>query len=44
MNAMPLFVARSAPPEAIERLVRGGVHPLLARIYAARSRGRPVRL
>jgi len=37
MNAMPLFVARSAPPEAIERLVRGGVHPLLARIYAARG-------
>ena len=37
MNTMPLCVTRSAPPEAIERLVRGGVHSLLARIYAARG-------
>ncbi len=37
MNAMPLCVTRSAPPEAIEGLVRSGVHPLLARLYAARG-------
>jgi single-stranded-DNA-specific exonuclease len=37
MNAMPLCIARSAPPQAIEGLVRSGVHPLLARIYAARG-------
>lgn len=34
---MPAIVSRSAPPSAVERLVDEGVHPLLARIYAARG-------
>ena len=34
---MPAIVTRSAPSSAVERLLNEGVHPLLARIYAARG-------
>lgn len=44
MNVMPQIVARSAAPEAVERLIRGGIHPLLARIYAARGIAAPEQL
>jgi single-stranded-DNA-specific exonuclease len=33
----PVITVRPAPPAAIERLIGGGVHPLLARLYAARG-------
>jgi single-stranded-DNA-specific exonuclease len=33
----PVIATRAAPPAVIERLVRDGVHPLLARLYAARG-------
>lgn len=35
--ADPLVIDRNAPPEAVERLLSAGHHPLLARIYAARG-------
>ncbi|HXV09202.1 MAG TPA: single-stranded-DNA-specific exonuclease RecJ [Burkholderiales bacterium] len=34
---MPAIVARHAPPALTERLAREGLHPVLARIYAARG-------
>jgi len=34
---MPAILTRSAPPSVVERLVSEGVHPLLARVYAARG-------
>jgi len=37
MNAPPLILARHVPPDAVERLVASGCHPLLARIYAGRG-------
>ena len=37
MSNAPAITARSVPPECVERLVASGVHPLLARIYAARG-------
>src|SRR5215471_14579578 len=37
MSGAPAITARGAPPECVERLVQSGVHPLLARIYAARG-------
>ncbi len=36
-SVSPSIVARVAPADAVERLRDGGVHPLLARIYAARG-------
>jgi len=36
-DAAPVITTRPAQPDAIERLVSAGVHPLLARIYAARG-------
>ena len=33
----PLITTRSAPAAAVQQLVAGGVHPLLARLYAARG-------
>ena len=44
VNAMPQIIARSAPPEAVERLIHGNVHPLLARLYAARGIAAPEQL
>ena len=37
MPASPAITIRAAPAAAIEQLVGSGVHPLLARIYAARG-------
>ena len=37
----PAIVTRAAPPDAVERLLGNGVHPLLARIYAARGVASP---
>ena len=34
---MPAIVTRTVPPRIVEQLVGNGVHPLLARIYAARG-------
>jgi single-stranded-DNA-specific exonuclease len=34
---MPTIVARNAPNDIVSRLSGGGMHPLLARIYAARG-------
>jgi single-stranded-DNA-specific exonuclease len=34
---MPAIVTRTAPPSIVERLLNEGMHPLLARIYAARG-------
>lgn len=34
---MPQIVVRSIPPQSQDRLVREGVHPVLARIFAARG-------
>jgi single-stranded-DNA-specific exonuclease len=42
MNRAPAITARGVPPECVERLVRSGVHPLLAQIYAARGITAPV--
>jgi single-stranded-DNA-specific exonuclease len=33
----PAITARVAPPAAVDSLVRAGLHPLLARVYAARG-------
>lgn len=38
MNS-PVIATRSSPPEVIERLIGGGLHPLLARVCAARGVG-----
>ena len=37
MNACPAIVQRPVAAEAVERLVRAGFHPLLARVYAGRG-------
>src|SRR5688572_14290238 len=37
----PAITARSAPAEAVRELVANGVHPLLARLYAARGISSP---
>ena len=37
MSRTPAITARSVPAETVAGLVRHGVHPLLARIYAARG-------
>jgi single-stranded-DNA-specific exonuclease len=37
MSALPKIVTRHAAAQAIDALIAAGVHPLLARIYAARS-------
>jgi len=37
VNPCPAIVQREVAPEAIERLVLAGVHPLLARVYAGRG-------
>ena len=37
MNRTPAIAARTAPPDIVEDLVRAGLHPLLARVYAARG-------
>ena len=34
---MTRIQSRNAPPRAVQRLIDGGTHPLLARIYAARG-------
>jgi single-stranded-DNA-specific exonuclease len=34
---MPVITTRRAPAEATDRLIAGGAHPLLARLYAARG-------
>lgn len=44
MSTTPLIVVRSAPAEAVERLIRGDVPPLLARLYAARGITAPEQL
>ncbi len=44
MKATPSIVTRSAPSEVVERLARNGVHPLLARLYAARGITAPEQL
>jgi single-stranded-DNA-specific exonuclease len=36
-SSSPSIIARAMPPDAVERLRSGGLHPLLARIYAARG-------
>ncbi len=36
-NARPVIVTRRAESSVVERLMRGGIHPLLARIYGARG-------
>jgi single-stranded-DNA-specific exonuclease len=41
MIGNPAITTREAPPAAVERLLEGGVHPLLARIYAARGVASP---
>jgi len=37
MSILPDIVTRSAAPQAIDALLGAGVHPLLARVYAARG-------
>jgi single-stranded-DNA-specific exonuclease len=37
MNIAPLIVTRGIPADLVERLVRQGVHPFLAPLYAARG-------
>jgi single-stranded-DNA-specific exonuclease len=37
MKSAPAIVARPAAPDAVSGLVKSGVHPLLARVYAARG-------
>jgi single-stranded-DNA-specific exonuclease len=37
MRSLPAIICREAPPETIARLVAGGCHPLLARLYAGRG-------
>ncbi len=37
MNGAANWLVRSAPPEAVEQLTRAGLHPLLARVCAARG-------
>ena len=37
MSRTPAIIARSVPAETVAGLVRHGVHPLLARVYAARG-------
>ncbi|MDH5534898.1 MAG: single-stranded-DNA-specific exonuclease RecJ [Betaproteobacteria bacterium] len=44
MSAAAQWLTRSAPPEAIEILVRAGLHPLLARVCAARGISTPEEL
>ena len=44
MNAFPTIIHRSADRVIAERLVAGGCHPLLARIYAARGVADPAEL
>lgn len=44
MSAVPRIRTRSAPREAVERLLGCDVHPLLARLYAARGVTEPDRV
>jgi single-stranded-DNA-specific exonuclease len=44
MNRAPAITARGVPPEFVDRLVASGVHPLLARVYAARGVTAPAEL
>ncbi|HZM43988.1 MAG TPA: single-stranded-DNA-specific exonuclease RecJ [Burkholderiales bacterium] len=44
MNRAPAIAARGVPPEFVDRLVASGVHPLLARVYAARGVTAPAEL
>jgi single-stranded-DNA-specific exonuclease len=37
MSGLPRIAVRSAPPEAVERLIDRDIPPLLARLYAARG-------
>jgi single-stranded-DNA-specific exonuclease len=42
MSGHPAITARNVPPQCVERLLASGVHPLLARVYAARGVTAPV--
>ena len=41
---MPNIVARGYPPHAFNALTRHGLHPVLARVYAARGIKEPAQL
>lgn len=41
---MSNIIVRSYPPQAFEALIRHGLHPVLARVYAARGIGKPDQL
>lgn len=41
---MPNITPRSVPPQAFDALIRHGLHPVLARIYAARGIDKPEQL
>ena len=41
---MPTITVRSYAAHDIEALINHGVHPVLARVYAARGIGRPAQL